>query len=130
MKIFSLSKKLNKNFLFNYTRRNFALSMSFKNKINSFFIFIHPDVLGNSASEEIRKNNENSIKEFNSYLENLDNSQKFEKKTLYFYIKIEKKSSFNSEKQNDYFEKISVDLKEVNQNISDANKYAIQSKYK
>jgi len=104
--------------------------MSFKNKINSFFKFIHPDVLGNSASEEIRKNNENSIKEFNSYLENLDNSQKFEKKTLYFYIKIEKKSSFNSEKQNDYFEKISVDLKEVNQNISDANKYAIQSKYK
>ena len=107
------------------------MSTSFKNKINSFFKFIHPDVLGNNATEDIRKNNENSIKEFNSYLENLDNSQRFEKKTLFFYVKIDKRSlSINNKNENpiEQYEKISVELKELNQDISDSNKYAIQSK--
>ncbi len=113
------------------TKKNFSISLSFKNKLNSFFKYVHPDVLGRDTPEDYRKTNEKSIQEINSYLDNLNSIPNFfEKKTIYFYIKIE--INQNKEKNSsskDLYEKVSVDLEILKPDMTQSNKFAIQSKY-
>lgn len=129
LKIFNYNQNTKAtNNLFNSIRRHFSLALSFKNKINSFFKYVHPDVLGHETPEEYRKTNEKSIQEINSYLENLSESTNFfEKKTIYFYVKIDKKTNKDNAQQN-LFEKISIDLDNLKPEMSQSNKFAIQSK--
>ncbi len=119
-----------KNNFFNNIKRHFSLSLSFKNKMNSFFKYVHPDVLGGGDTpEEYRKTNEKSIQEVNSYLEDLSKSTNFvDKKTLYFYIKIEKKKPGIKENSQSLFEKISIDLEKLKPEMTESNKFSIQSK--
>lgn len=128
MKIFSHFSNFRRyNILYcGINQKYFSVSLSFKNKINSLFKYVHPDVLGNDTPEEYRKTNERSIQEFNSYLENLNQAHFFEKKTIYFFIKLEKKAS--KEKSENFFEKISVDLDTLKPEMTQSNKFAIQSK--
>jgi len=111
----------------NYVRQYFSLSLSFKNKMNSFFKYVHPDVLGREAPEDYRKINEKSIQEINSYLNYLNSETNlYEKKTLYFYIRIEK--NVGKDKSHELYEKISIELENLKPEMSQSNKYAIQSK--
>ena len=135
MNIFFTKKSFKKNNLVNYNniiKKYFSVSLSFKNKINSFYKYVHPDVLGRDTPEEYTKLNERSIQEFNSYIDNLNEPNFFEKKTIHFYIKLEKKNSANEsteEKSTNFYEKISLDLDSIKPDISQSNKFAIQSKY-
>lgn len=121
-----INNKRNRIF-YNSIIKHFSLSLSFKNKINSFFKYVHPDVLGGDTPEEYRKTNEKSIQEINSYLENLSEATNFvEKKTLYFYVKIDKK--VGKDKSENLFEKIYIDLENLKPEMTQSNKFAIQSK--
>ena len=122
----NIEDRANSNF-YKYIKRYFSLPLSFKNKINSFFKYVHPDVLGEDTPDDYRRMNEKSIQEVNSYLENLSETTNFfERKTLYFYVKIEKK--LGKENGQNLFEKISIDLENLKPEMTQSNKFAIRSK--
>jgi hypothetical protein len=63
-------------------------SMTFKNKLNTFYKYVHPDVLGTNCPSDFKKNNERSMQELNSYLDAMEKGESIrDKKELLFYTK-------------------------------------------
>ena len=114
-----------KNF-YNFQKKTFAMPLSFKNKINSFYKFVHPDVLGAKCPDELRKENEKSVQNLNAYLESLDKGTKFEAKNLIFYIALEQKNK--KEEVKITFPKFEIKLDEIRQNTSQSNRITLQLK--
>lgn len=114
-----------KNF-YNIQKRTFAMPLSFKNKINTFYKFVHPDVLGEKCPNELRKENEKSVQNLNAYIESLDKGTKFESKNLLFYIALEQKD--NKDETKVTFPKLEIKLDEIKPNTSQSNRGTIQIK--
>lgn len=107
--------------------KNFALPLSFKNRINSLFKLVHPDVLGSECPDDFRKTNEKSVQDLNAYIETLDkDGNKFENKIITFYVAISQKQKDDSMKVN--FPKFEVKLEEIKPNTSKSNKVSLQLK--
>lgn len=115
-----------KNTFYKYTIKHFAISMSFKNKINSLFKHVHPDILGMECPSEFRKTNESSVQDLNNYLESLDKGNKFLNQNIDFYIKIEEKDK--NEKLHTTYSKLSVNLEQIDPNTSQTNRITLQLK--
>lgn len=125
--IFS-NKVLRNNQFYNISIKNFAIPLSFKNKINNFYKYVHPDVLGSTCPEDYRKNNEKSVQDLNSYMDCLDKGSKFDAKNLTFYIKIEHKKN-KKEEITIIFQKLEIMLEEIKSQTSQSNRVTLQLKY-
>ena len=109
-------------------KKNFAVTLSFKNKINMFYKHVHPDILGGTCPVEYRTTNEKSMQELNSYIESLDKGVKFESKNLKFYITLEEQDKNNEDKKKINYSTLDLKLDEIKQQTSQSNRITIQMK--
>jgi hypothetical protein len=122
----SIDNSGSKRNLYNFQRKTFAIPLSFKNKINTFYKFVHPDVLGAKCPNELRRENEKSVQNLNAYIESLDKGTKFESKNLLFYIALEQKDKKDETKVT--FPKVEIKLDEIKPNTSQSNRATLQLK--
>ena len=115
-----------KNNFYKFPLKTFAIPLSFKNKINSFYKYVHPDVLGATCPNDFRKENERSVQELNSYLDCLDQGTKFDNKNLTFYLAIEQKNK--KEEIKITFPKLEIRLEEIKPQTSQSNRVTLQLK--
>jgi hypothetical protein len=117
-----------KNVLYKFPVKNFAVPLSFKNKINLFYKHVHPDILGASCPTEYRTTNEKSIQELNSYIDSLDKGIKFENKIIKFYITLEEKDTKNEDKIKTHYSNLELKLEDIKHQSSASNRITIQMK--
>lgn len=123
MKIY-FNKKFSNTFL-KFSKKYFSMPLTFKNKINNFFKFVHPDVLGRNCPEEIKQINEKSMQEINLYIDSLDKGLKFENKTIEFFIEVQQKDD-----KGDFissYTKYSVDLDSISPDNFSMNKLVLKN---
>jgi hypothetical protein len=124
----TLIVKLN---LFKFNVRKFttrSTSFTFKNKINSFYKHVHPDILGSTCPSEFRKINETSLQDLNNYIESLGKlNSKFDNKIINFYIKVEDTNE-DIGKTNISFSKLSINLEKIQPSLADSFKINLQLK--
>ena len=117
-----------KNILNKFPVRNFAVALSFKNKINMFYKHVHPDILGATCPNEYRTTNEKSIQELNSYIESLDKGIKYENKIIKFYITLEEKDTKKEDKIKTHYSNLEIKLEDIKHQSSASNRVTIQMK--
>ena len=124
-----LLKKVKKSVLFKYQRKCFS-SFVLKNKINSLFMHIHPDVLGKDCPNQYKVNNEKAIQELNFYSESIEKGTAFKEKTLEAYISVEKTDTKSNTKSKISYKKISFTLDAINSNslVTQSAKISFQLK--
>jgi hypothetical protein len=105
----------------------FSLPLSFKNKINSFFKIVHPDILGKDCPPEYRRENEKSVQNLNSYLDCLDKGNKFENKNVIFYVAIGQKNK--NEEIIISYQKFELKFEDIKIGTAQSNRVTLQLKY-
>ena len=120
------TKSLYKSTKFFFSIQTSNSSFSLKNKINQFFKHVHPDVLGNECPVELKKHNERSMQEINSYIDSLNNNNGFEAKQIDFYYKIENEILSNEFEEAIEYKKAFISLDNITKGVSTSKKLSLQ----